>query len=286
MKKRIAVTTAMLDDIDSVATRISRSLKSHKVVVSTDRITDDLVNLIGGYTEGKSEVRANTRTTAADTEVPPYNMAADLISTAFALFEQGKAEKALKQIVVAFQTEGMTELAQALAFMNDEAESHSTPHAVTAASADDDEEDDAGDDSDDSDDDDSEDDANDTSSQADDDEDDDSDEDDDTDDDSDDDSDWGNPDADGDDEQDAGVIQGVVSEMTEPPSMDLPDDEDDDEDESVLLSQFRRTTASSKTPAKAKTDKGSVALANAMSLSGSPSSRRVASRILSTSEDE
>lgn len=281
MKKRIAVTAAMLDDIDSAAAQLSRSLKNHKVVVSTDRITDDLVSLIGGYTEGKSEVRANARTTAADTEAPPYNMPADLISTAFALFEQGHAEKALKQIVVAFQTEGMTELAQALSLMNDEADSHSTPHAVTAAAADDDEDDSSGDDEDDE----SEDDANDTSSQADD-EDDEDDEDDDTDDDSDeDDDDWGNPDADGDDEQDAGVIQGVVSEMTEPPSMDLPDDEDDEDDESVLLSQFRRTTASSKTPAKAKTDKGSIALANAMSLSGSPSTRRVAARILD-SEDE
>lgn len=281
MKKRIAVATAMLDDIDTVASRLSRSLKSHKVVVSTDRITDDLVSLIGGYTEGKSEVRANTRTAAADTETPPYNMAADLISTAFAQFEQGNAEKALKTIVVAFQTDGMTELAQALASMNDEAEDHSTTHAVTAA--DDDSEDD---DEDDSEDDESTD-ANDTSSQDDSDDEDDSDEDDDTDeDDSDeDDGDWGNPDADGDDEQDAGVIQGVVSEMNEPPSFDMPDDEDDDEDESVLLSQFRRTTASSTSPAKAKTDKGSVALANAMSLSGSPSSRRVASRILDSGDE-
>lgn len=261
MKKSLAVVAAMIDDLAPVAARISKSLKSHKVVVSTDRVLDDLNTLVTEYADGK-EVRASARAFDADAgaELPPYNIAADMISTAFALFEQGDTRRALQQMVVAFESEGMPELAQALVAMNDESQGEADEdHTVTAGDASDDEDDnddaDAG--------------GGDTSDDEDDEDDDDGTED------EDDADDWEDPDADGDTTTDAGVVEGVISEMTEPPSMDLPDDEDDDdgEDESVLLSRFRNVSASDG-------GKSNVALANAMSLTGMPPARRVAKRLL------
>ena len=255
---------SMFDDIASTAARFSQSLKRHNVKASTDRIIDDLQGLLEGYAGGKNTVRASARTNTD--EIPPYNMAADMIATASSLYAQGQTEDALRHVLIAFQSQGMTELAEALVAMNDEAEDAAqadAPNASEITAAEDDSDDEPEDDDisvveaeddepwsgggDDSEDDESEEDES-------------EDEDDDEDDENEDDS-------------DVAAVQSVLSEFDEPPTMEVSDDEDeDDEDESTLTSRFRSVSASSSREA--------IALANKVSLTGTTSARRIGKGLL------
>lgn len=270
----------MLDTLASCASLLSKSLKQLKVNASEQQIFDELHAVVEAQISGKSMVKANAST--AD-EVPPYNIAADMISTAYSLFEEGKTELALKKVVVAFQSEGMPELAQAMTAMNDESEAANLGVEETAAAPDEDSDNVPVDDSD--------------SDNSDDDQDYSDNEDSDLSDFGDDDStllsdpeeneddpdtsdDWNFGDATPDDEDehridadgDDAVIQGVLSELEEPPVMDVNDDGDDDEDdESLLESHFRSTVAS--------LSKDGVVLANKVSLTGHPGARRIGKQL-------
>lgn len=237
------VSVAMLDDLAPLAARLSKSLKSHQVNASTDQVMDLLSGMVDSLANGKRPVLAVADTN--DSEAPAYNIPADFICTAYAHFTSGQTEKALKHVLIAFESEGMNELAQAMAKMNDEATDDgempdiTSDTSILAAVADDSDadgdEDDASspftaDDTDGS----AQDDGWNIFDNG-------------SDDDDEDDNDDGADDSDDDDDS---VIEGVLSEMKEPPVMDVSDDDDSieaDDDEDSLTNRFRSVSASTTT---------------------------------------